>query len=519
MAWQLSRKDGESRIMKKQIAAITLAGAFSLLSTVSTAQVPDAGEGAPTGICTVWNGKNYESRPCVDESGSRRVRERKGPSPSQQARELDRIGANLYSQGKLEQALAQFQAAARIDPRDGSAYYGVCLINAAWNNFAFAHTNCDLAVRYGTKDVWSIGNSELQRYTNSLLAKLNVQNEAFKRESDENEYQKSKGFFDAMDWERALYFLNFYTDPQQNYTAHLQEALAMKGTALTRRGLFAEAEQALYQAYKVDPERALDAVRQNRHPNLADNLWDLQVSRAHAIQGKDIDSKLRKISLLQQSLRFKPDDFRSLYWLAYAEFRTNYWNEGAKHLEKAQKGFEQNCYMNCGSSMMAPVYVDERALPSSPTIGTLHPAGNNEYWDPPKDVQKDLDGAFRIVNILAQEQLGSARDMEKIAPDKAHEEMADAYTYLSDFQKAHDLYKGLLVKFPDNKEFQQKKEILSRIIVHQPLYINEAKRQAEAAKKNGQDGVLFEIDQNMRCFAGQTFDGAGTCINNGFSWP
>jgi hypothetical protein len=30
---------------------------------------------------------------------------------------------------------------------------------------------------------------------------------------------------------------------------------------------------------------------------------------------------------------------------------------------------------------------------------------------------------------------------------------------------------------------------------------------------------LYEIDQNMRCVAGQTFDGVGTCINNGFSWP
>ena len=505
--------------MKKRMATIALGSALALFAAEGIAQVPDAGEGAPTGICTVWNGKNYESRPCVDETGNRRIREPKGPSPSQQAHEHDRSGANLYNQGKLEQALEQFQAATRIDPRDGAAYYGVCLINAAWNNFAFAHTNCDLAVRYGTRDVWSISNSELQRYTNSLLAKLNLQNEAFKRESDESEYQKSKGFFDAMDWERALYFLNFYTDPQQNYTAHLQEAFAMKGTALMRRGLFAEAEQALYQAYKVDPQKALDAVRQDRHPNLADNLWDLEVSRAHAIQGKDIDSKLKKLSLLQQSLRFRPDDFKSLYWLAYAEFRTNYWNEGAKHLEKAQKGFEQNCFMNCGKSMMAPVYVDHRDVPSSPTIGTLVSMGKDEYWDPPKEVQEDLAGARRIVNILAQEQLSSARDMEKIAPDKAHEEMADAYTYLSDFQKAHDLYKGLLAKFPDNKEFQQKKEILSRIIVHQPLYINEAKRQAEAAKKNGHDGVLFEIDQNMRCFAGQTFDGAGTCINNGFSWP
>jgi len=501
--------------MKKQIAVILLGSTLALVSTGGAAQAPDDIKGAPIGICTVWNGREYESRPCVDESNGRRNKEARGLSASQQAHDLDRIGANLYNQGKLEEALTQFQAAMRINPTDGSAYYGICLVNSAWNNYAHAHTNCDLAVRYGTKDVWSISKADLRQYTNSLLEKLGLQNEAYKRESDENSFQKSKTFFDAMDWERALYFLNFYTDSQQNYTGHLQEAFAMKGTALTRIGLFTEAEQALYQAYKVNPEKALDDVRQGKHPNLADNLWDLEVSRAHAIPGKNIDSKLKKMSLLQQSLRFRPNDFRSLYWLAYAEFRADYWSEGAKHLEQAQKGFEQNCWMNCDNTMFAPVYVDERAVPSSPTIGQLR----GEYWSPPQDVQKDLDGALRIVNILAQKQLSFGREMEKITPDKTHAEMADAYTYLSMFQKAHDLYAGLLTKFPDNKEFQQKKEILSRIIVHEPLYMNEAKRQAEAVKKNGRDGVLYEIDQNMRCVAGQTFDGVGTCINNGFSWP
>jgi len=47
----------------------------------------------------------------------------------------------------------------------------------------------------------------------------------------------------------------------------------------------------------------------------------------------------------------------------------------------------------------------------------------------------------------------------------------------------------------------------------------EARRQAEMTRTNGAWGVRHEVDQNAKCVAGQTFDGVGSCINNGFTWP
>ena len=73
--------------------------------------------------------------------------------------------------------------------------------------------------------------------------------------------------------------------------------------------------------------------------------------------------------------------------------------------------------------------------------------------------------------------------------------------------------------FSDNSDYKYFSKILPRMLLHKSIYMTETKRQAEAAMNNGIEGILYEIDQNMKCVAGQTFNGVGTCINNGFSWP
>jgi tetratricopeptide (TPR) repeat protein len=91
-------------------------------------------------------------------------------------------GRLLYEESRLEEALAQFERALGIDRFDGAAYYGICLVNAAWGNYPNAVSHCELALAYGTRPVWGVSRQELVRYIDQLRAKSAEQREAHQDE-------------------------------------------------------------------------------------------------------------------------------------------------------------------------------------------------------------------------------------------------------------------------------------------------------------------------------------------------
>ncbi len=311
-----------------------------------------------------------------------------------------------------------------------------------------------------------------------------------------------------MDLERALYFLNYYTESQLD-VRHRQEAYVMKGTVLTRMVRFTEAEQALYKAHTLNPQKALKDVEQKNHPNLADALWDLEASRALSIKGDDLDSKLFKVSLFQQSLRFSPDNYRSLYWLGDAEMDAYHYQEADAHLRQAIAS-------HMGAQSVKQAYGSQAqhfyGYPPAPKLES----GAEFRLSIVRDV---LQTANNSLKRGADRQAQGATDGDGLFLEWPSFLMGEGYMLTGKPEQAQSLLQGLIAKFPDNEIFRKDAQILSRIALHQPRYINEARRQAEAPRKNCMEGVLYEVDQNMRCVAGQTFDGAGSCINNGFIWP
>jgi len=498
---------GCSAVIMRVLVAAGMVAALWAFPRQGLAQVPSAGEGTPEGICSTWNGEKFVTRPCVGGPGSGRSRERgpKEPSAEEEARNIDRYGRLLYEESRLEEALAQFERARGIDRFDGAAYYGICLVNAAWGNYPNAVSHCELALSYGTRPVWGVSRQELVRYIDQLRAKSAEQREAHQ---DEQAFRDCLKYYEAMDWERALHFLDSYTKSRPG-ARRLQEAHAMRGTVLTRLGRFGEAEQALYKAYTLYPKKALRDVEERNHPNLADALWDLEVSRAHAIRGKDLDSRLLKISLLQQSLRFSPDNYRSLFWLADAEMEAFRYPEARMHLMQAMES-----YMTAGSLRQS--------------FGTRAQQFHG-YPEP-----TDFGRAVEIRQGIIQDALRAAQASLAKADSEAAKGASDgngsflewpgylrssAYMVMGKPGEAQAILRELLRKSPDNAIFRENAQTLARILVHQPLYINEASRQAEAARRKGREAVLYEVDQNMKCVAGEPFDGIGSCINNGFRWP
>jgi len=494
--------------MKTFIAAAGIGLALTLLPQGSSAQVPTAGAGSPTGVCQTWNGREYVTRPCASVTGTRQEREPAGPSAEDEAHGIDRVGRRLYEQGKFEEALVQFERARSVYSRDGAAYYGICLVNAAWGNYPNAHSHCSVALQYGTRDVWSVSQGELRQYIESLRTKSDQQRETFNREADEREFQKCQSFYEGMDLERALYFLDYYTESQLDMR-HRQEAYVMKGTVLTRLGRFTEAEQAFYKAYTLNPQKALKDVEQKNHPNLADALWDLEASRALSIKADDLDSKLFKVSLLQQSLRFSPDNYRSLYWLGDTEMEVYHYQEADAHLRQAIASHVGAQSVEQADGSQAQHFY---GYPPAPKLES----GAEFRLSIIRDV---LQSANNAVKRGADRQAQGATDGDGLFLEWPSFLLGEGYMLTGKPEQAQSLLQGLIAKFPDNEIFRKDAQILSRIALHQPRYINEARRQAEAARKNGMEGVLYEVDQNMRCVAGQTFDGAGSCINNGFIWP
>lgn len=471
------------------------------------AQVPSAGEGKPEGICTTWDGEKYVTRPCAGGSGSgpARTKEPKGPTAEEEAHDIDRHGRLLYEQSRFEEALAEFERARRIHRYDGAAYYGICRINAAWENYQNAIGHCETALAYGTKPVWGVGKQDLRKYIDWLRVK---EAEQRKFQQDEQAFRDCLKPYEAMDWERALQLLDSFTESRPG-ARRLQEAYAMKGTVLTRLRRFGEAERSLYKAYTLDPQKALRDVEQGNRPNLADALWDLEASRALSIQGNDLDSRLLKVSLLQQSLRFSPDNYRSLFWLAEAEMDVHRLHEAEMHLHQAI-----GSYMNAGS-------VEQAYGTKAQRFHGYPPATNLERGAESRmaalaDIRKAADESLKKADSLSAR---GAVDGEGSFLDWPGYLRSSAYMATGKFEQAQPLLQELARRDPDNGIFRNDAQTLSRIRAHEPLYINEAARQAKAAGRKGKEAVLYEVDQNMKCVAGQPFDGAGSCINNGFRWP
>jgi tetratricopeptide (TPR) repeat protein len=485
------------REMKPNSVLVFLVLIVAALPSPTGAQV----RGAPNGICQEWNGREFVTRPCSSgSSGSARNTEPRDSSVADEARSFDRAGKLFYERGQLQEAQEQFEKARRLNQYDGAAYYGLCLVQAAWGNFAFAASNCSAAMTYGTSPVWSIARRELQTYLGDLRKKAEDARVADGKAADAQAFQRCEDLYKEMDWERALYFLDYYTDPKWVGRTRVQEGLVMKGAVLIRLGRFREAEQALHAAYVMNPQRALQDVRDRKKPNLAELLWDLEFSRALAVEGKDDDSKLLRLSLLQQSLRFSPDNYRSLYLLADAELDVGY-DLGAAN-EHLRRALEQ-------------LTVGAQPFHSYPEVVNFAKGVQIR--------QEMVNDRLKIANDAE----GKANALEAAGKTEADVPLSDGPTSLraqalmirGQPDKAMPLIKGLMTKYPDNGIFRIYADALSRLIVHQPIYVTEATRQAETVRKNGRESVLYEIDQNMRCVAGQTFDGVGTCINNGFSWP
>lgn len=550
-------------VTTKRIVTIA-AAATGLIWSASAAQVPSAGGGQPTGVCQVWNGHEFVTERCSSPGGGRDSFDPVGvdwtppPNPRELADDLDREGASLLTQGRLGDALDRFDRALRLVPDDSAALYGVCREQATDRYFVEAYGLCVKATsldRGAIARIWNLGKQELASYTASLRGDA-------RRQASTRALAPCRATFEQLAHWQAVACLDGYLAAHAD-AAEVRDAQRMKGLSLTRLGRFAEAEQALYRAYTSDPQRALEDIRQDNHPNLADALWDLNASRALAITAKVdvakaeavaasteaqrlsteqtrteqlgaagavseeaiaaaraaarqaaviadaaaarvqqvVDQKLLKVSLLQISLRFSPNNYRSQFWLAVAEADVSRFRDAHAHFRAAIDSHMGAASMN----QQLGTHVQEfHGYPDASRLETVA----NEIVGELGKLQRDASDELALATEL--EGLGMTNQAER----KAYDQIA-----LQDLRAAHTTFDGLLAKFPGNAEFRHQKEILSRINHHEPLYITEARRQAEAARKNGHDGVLYEVDQNIRCVAGQTFDGAGSCINNGFSWP
>ncbi len=513
-------------ITAKRLAFIGLGIALGIFSGTGYAQ-----QGGGTNNCQTWVGDHYETRPC-NFSAPPAKQPRGGDAepvvpqktPRERSREKDLEGKAFLDRGYLQPAFEKFNDALKFDINDSAAYFGFCLVLGRGGNpdYVEALHYCEKAAALDKEAISSVWGWDKDALNNKIS---HLKGEARRQKERQDFYLCNKNF-EKMDFAGAASCLAGYLNHHPN-ADNRQLACQMKGTALTRLGKFAEAEEALHQSYLANPDAALSNITSRKHPNLADNLWDLEVSRALAIPDSGIDNTLKKITLFQMSLRFRPDDYRSLYWLAQEELKGAYYNMAFNHLDKAEKQwFAEKCptCVSMTNDALRGPYPDRRPVPGAPYIGRLEDNGQSTAWYPP-DIEGQKNEAFRIVNYDAQERLSKARNqVEKgIGTNKeldaAREQMARAYMQIGNHEKAYEIFSGLLGKYPQHPEYRHLKEVLSRIIVHKPIYNMEARRQAEMTKKNGQWSVLHEIDQNVKCIAGQTFDGNGSCINNGFRWP
>jgi tetratricopeptide (TPR) repeat protein len=357
----------KNRTYPMPILRFTVTVVLSIAAALSSTGVYADVKGAPTGMCQVWNGREFVTQPCSKggappPSSPRWEREQeeqerinRNNELMRRAKEIMRKADALYDAGRYREALDLYLEAGKVWSRWGVDQYG--------NTFEQKIINCRSMI-YVTDAKAAISREDYERAT-SLLREAQSIN---RKHADSWEALRKECESDALT-KKAVALINQgkYGEAESLLTQAVKVypksswAYNHLGRALLGQKRYKEAEVFFLQAIQLDPEiklarynlaealknqkRDIEAEKVLRQllkidPNYIDAYYQLGIS----LSNQDRDSEAE--SAFRQAIKLNPDDARAHYQLGQILDSQNRYSEGELAYRQAVKLEPDNARMH-----------------------------------------------------------------------------------------------------------------------------------------------------------------------------
>jgi len=494
------------------IAAAVLSIAASLSSTGVYADV----KGAPTGMCQVWNGREFVTQPCSKGGSSppssprwereqeEQERINRNTELMRRAREIMRKADALYDAGRYREALDLYLEAGKVWSRWGVDQYG--------NTFEQKIINCRSMI-YITDAKAAISREDYERAA-SLVREAQSIN---RKHADSWEALRKECESDALT-KKAVALINQgkYGEAESLLTQAVKVypksswAYNHLGRALLGQKRYRDAEVFFLQAIQLDPEiklarynlaealknqkRDIEAEKVLRQllkidPNYIDAYYQLGIS----LSNQDRDSEAE--SAFRQAIKLDPDDARAHYQLGQILDSQNRYSEGELAYRQAIKLEPDNARVHIflGRSLHKQKKYPEaeaalrQAVKLAPNDVLAHHGLGRTLED--QERYTDAETAYR-------------KALELVPNDASiHKRLGDTLRSQRRYQEAEAVYKKALSIEPDNNDIKGSLQYLTAL------------QQAAVAEKHGKDSLNNKPLDKMSIEARKGFDTGGTAIS------
>ena len=473
-------------------------------------------KGAPTGMCQVWNGREYVSQPCSKEQSSPRSSRRWERYQEEQERinrnnelrrraaELSRKADALYDAGRYREALDLYLEAGKVWSGWGVDQYG--------NTFDQKIKNCRSMI-YITDAKAAIKQEDYEqaasliREAQSINSKYADRWEDLRKECESDALtKKAVKLIDQGNYKEAEPSLtkavNIY--PKSDW------AYNNLGRALLGQKRYKEAEVFFLQAIQLNPEIKsarynLGQALQNQNRNIeaekafrelikiAPDYPDAYYQLGVALTAQNRDSEAE--AAFRQAVKLNPSDSWAHYNLGITLDSQNRYSEGERAYRQAIKLDPDNSDFH---------YYLGRALAKQNRYAEAEATLRQAVKHAPRD-PKAYHGLGRILESQNRQAEAEAayRKATELSPKDAstHKRLGDTLRSQQRYQEAEAAYKEALSIEPDNKDIQGSLQYLTAL------------QQAAIADKHSKDSLNNKPLDKMSIEARKGFDTGGTATS------